>query len=107
MSNSLDTVKSQADSQMYYEDEIEHLESVYSLFKNSISSWGSFRNLTYHFRISGDADPTFGNAHFVAYIMRDNDGAVFSAFIINKWTGDAWSMIFTSYDETNYTKKLS
>ena len=107
MSGELNTVKSQASSQKYYEDEIEHLESVYSLFKNSISSWGSFCNLTYHFRISGDADQTFGNGHFVAYIMRDNAGAVFSAFIINKWTGDMWSMIFTSYDEANYTKKLS
>ena len=103
----LSDVEAQAEAQKYSEDETDHSETVYSLFKNSISHWGNFHNLTYHFRISGDADPTFGNAHFVAYIMRDNDGAVFSAFIINKWTGDAWSMIFTSYDETNYTKKLS
>lgn len=91
----------------YNEDDIDHYESVYSLFKNSISSWGDFHNMTYHFRIAGDSDPTFGNAHFVAYIMSDTDRAVFSAIIISKWTGDVWSMIFTSYDDTNYTKKLS
>lgn len=107
MSGELNTVKSQASSQKYYEDETDHSETVYSLFKNSISYWGNFHNLTYHFRISDNADSTFGNGHFVAYIFRDNAGAVFSAFIINKWTGDAWSMVFTSYDDTNYTQKLS
>ena len=100
-------VNSDIQNYKYNEDDINHYESVYSLFKNSISSWGDFHNMTYHFRIAGDSDPTFGNAHFVAYIMSDTDRAVFSAIIISKWTGDVWSMIFTSYDDTNYTKKLS
>lgn len=92
------------------DDHIEHLETVYSLFKNNISEIGTFKkckNTTYHFRISGDADPTFGNGHFVAQIMADNTNAVFSALITNKWAGDVWSMIFPSYDSTNFTKKLS
>lgn len=103
----LDALNSDIQNYKYNEDDIDHYESVYSLFKNSISSWGDFHNMTYHFRIAGDSDPTFGNAHFVAYIMSDTDRAVFSAIIISKWTGDVWSMIFTSYDDTNYTKKLS
>ena len=103
----LSDVEAQAEAQKYSEDETDHSETVYSLFKNSISYWGNFHNLTYHFRISDNADSTFGNGHFVAYIFRDNAGAVFSAFIINKWTADAWSMIFTSYDEAKYIKKLS
>ena len=103
----LSDVEAQAEAQKYSEDETDHSETVYSLFKNSISYWGNFHNLTYHFRISDNADSTFGDGHFVAYIFRDNAGAVFSAFIINKWTADAWSMIFTSYDEAKYIKKLS
>lgn len=103
----LSDVEAQAKAQKYSEDETDHSETVYSLFKNSILYWGNFRNLTYHFRISDNADSTFGDGHFVAYIFRDNAGAVFSAFIINKWTGDAWSMIFRSYDDTKYIKKLS
>ena len=103
----LSDVEAQAEAHKYIEDETDHSETVYSLFKNSISYWGNFHNLTYHFRISDNADSTFGNGHFVAYIFRDNAGAVFSAFIINKWTADAWSMIFTSYDEAKYIKKLS
>lgn len=91
-------------------DNTEHIESVYSLFKNNLSDSGPFRkakNTVYHFRIGGDADPTFGNGHFVGYIMADDANAVFTALIINKWTGDAWSMIFTNYDQTNFVKKLS
>lgn len=92
-------------------DTIEHSESVYSLFKNNLSSEnGIFRkakNTVYHFRITGDADSIFGNGHFVAFIMADDAYSVISALILSKWTGDAWSMIFTSYDQTNFTKKLS
>lgn len=91
-------------------DNIEHRESVYSLFKNNLSDSGPFKkakNTVYHFRIGGDADPTFGNGHFVGYIMADGENSVFTALIVSKWTGDAWSMIFTNYDQTNFIKKLS
>jgi len=91
-------------------DNTEHIESVYSLFKNNLSDSGPFKkakNTVYHFRIGGDADPTFGNGHFVGYIMADGENSVFTALIVSKWTGDAWSMIFTNYDQTNFIKKLS
>ena len=91
-------------------DNTEHIESVYSLFKNNLSDVGPFKkakNTVYHFRIGGDADPTFGNGHFVGYIMADGENSVFTALIVSKWTGDAWSMIFTNYDQTNFIKKLS
>lgn len=92
-------------------DTIEHSESVYSLFKNNLSSESGIlrkaKNTVYHFRITGDADSIFGNGHFVAFIMADDVYSVISALILSKWTGDAWSMIFTSYDQTNFTKKLS
>lgn len=89
------------------DDATEHIESVYSLFRNNISVWGAFKNLTYHFRIGGNADSTFGNGHFSAYIMRDAAGAVYTAIIISKWLGDVWSMIFTTYDDVKIIKKLS
>lgn len=91
-------------------DNTEHIESVYSLFKNNLSDVGPFKkakNTVYHFRIGGDADPTFGNGHFVGYIMADGENSVFTALIVSKWTGDVWSMIFTNYDQTNFIKKLS
>lgn len=92
-------------------DTIEHSESVYSLFKNNLSSESGIlrkaKNTVYHFRITGDADSIFGNGHFVAFIMADDVYSVISALILSKWTGDAWSMIFTSYDQTNFIKKLS
>lgn len=91
-------------------DNTEHIESVYSLFKNNLSDSGPFKkakNTVYHFRIGGDADPTFGNGHFVGYIMADGENSVFTALIVSKWTGDVWSMIFTNYDQTNFIKKLS
>ena len=92
-----------ANSNFYMiDDATEHIESVYSLFRNNISVWGAFKNL-----IGGNADSTFGNGHFSAYIMRDAAGAVYTAIIISKWLGDVWSMIFTTYDDVKIIKKLS
>jgi hypothetical protein len=67
--------------------------------------FGDFRLLIYHFRISGDADPTFGNGFFTARITQLS--GVHTAMVTSSWTGDTWSMVFTSYDTTNFTKKLS
>lgn len=103
--SNLSIIFENSDSVKEINDKIEHIETIHSLLKNNISFFGNFRILIYHFRIGGDADPTFGNGYFTAQITKLN--GVYTAIITSSWTGDTWNIIFTDYDTTKFTKKLS